>query len=125
MQLRSQDRIAKEISSHVLEELEGGAPGIEKIARKMHCSGRTLQRRLAERNLSYQMVLDAIRSELAIELLSKTNMPITQIAEKTGFSDDSTFHRAFKRWTGESPSRYRLPSPIENEWDFGSGATSP
>ncbi|MCG8312162.1 MAG: AraC family transcriptional regulator [Pseudomonadales bacterium] len=107
IQLRSQDRIAKEVSDHVLAVLESGAPSIEDIAKKMHCSGRTLQRRLAERSLSYQMLLDSIRSELAIELLSSTELPITQIATRAGFSDDSTFHRAFKRWTGESPSRFR------------------
>lgn len=107
MQLRSQDRIAREISNHVIAMLGSGAPGIEEVAKKMNCSGRTLQRRLSERNLSYQMLLDSIRSELAIKLLSTTSLPITHIAEKTGFSDDSTFHRAFKRWTGEPPSHFR------------------
>ena len=107
MRLRSQDRIAREISSHVMSMLGSGAPGIEDVAKKMNCSGRTLQRRLSERNLSYQMLLDSIRSELAIKLLSTTSLPITHIAEQTGFSDDSTFHRAFKRWTGEPPSHFR------------------
>lgn len=107
MRLRAHDRIAKEISSHVLELLEAGSPGIEDVARRMNCSGRTLQRRLAERNLNYQMLLDNIRKDMAIELLSTTELPITQIASRTGFADDSTFHRAFKRWTGASPGAFR------------------
>jgi AraC-like DNA-binding protein len=107
MRLRAEDRIAREISTHVSEMLIHGAPGIEAVARKMNCSGRTLQRRLAERNLSYQMLLDYIRKDLSIELLSKTTLPITQIASRAGFADDSTFHRAFRRWTGVSPGSYR------------------
>ena len=107
MRLRAHDRIAKEISSHVTEMLGSGSPGIEEVAKRMNCSGRTLQRRLAERNLNYQMLLDNIRKDMAIELLSTTALPITQIATRTGFADDSTFHRAFKRWTGASPGAYR------------------
>jgi AraC-like DNA-binding protein len=107
MRLRAHDRIAKEISTHVLELLQTGSPGIEDVARRMNCSGRTLQRRLAERNLNYQMLLDNIRKDMAIELLSTTELPITQIATRTGFADDSTFHRAFKRWTGASPGAFR------------------
>lgn len=107
LKLRSQDRIAREVTRHVLDLLGRGAPGIREVAASMQCSGRTLQRRLAERNLTYQMLLDSIRAELAIELLSTTSLPITQIARRTGFSDDSTFHRAFKKWTGKPPADYR------------------
>ena len=107
MQLRSEDRIARETCSHVTQMLTEGAPGINDVAKRMNCSGRTLQRRLAERNLSYQMLLDYVRKDMAIELLCKTTLPITQIASRTGFADDSTFHRAFRRWTGLSPGSYR------------------
>lgn len=107
LRLRSSDRIAQEISTHVISMLADGLPTIDQVARRMNCSGRTLQRRLAERHLNYQMLLDHIRQDVAIELLSTTAMPITQIAERIGFTDDSTFHRAFKRWTGESPGSYR------------------
>ncbi len=107
LRLRASDRIAREISAHVMAMLAEGSPSIEDVARRMNCSGRTLQRRLAERNLNYQMLLDNIRKDMAIELLSTTELPVTQIAVRTGFADDSTFHRAFKRWTGASPGTYR------------------
>ncbi len=107
LRLRATDRIAKEISTHVIAMLADGLPTIDEVARRMNCSGRTLQRRLSERHLSYQMLLDHIRQDVAIELLSTTTLPITKIAERIGFTDDSTFHRAFKRWTGESPGTYR------------------
>lgn len=107
MELRSQDRIAREICLLVKEMLEEGAPSIDDVAKRMNCSGRTLQRRLAERSLSYQMLLDYVRKDIAIELLCKTTLPITKIAVRTGFADDSTFHRAFRRWTGLSPGSYR------------------
>jgi AraC-like DNA-binding protein len=107
MKLRAQDRIANEACHHLQAMLEQGVPGINDVAKKMNCSGRTLQRRLAERNLSYQMLLDYVRKGRAIELLKQTSLPITQIATQTGFADDSTFHRAFRRWTGCSPGSYR------------------
>lgn len=107
LRLRSRDRIAQEISSHVTRLLADGLPSIDAVAQRMNCSGRTLQRRLAERNLNYQMLLDNIRKDIAIELLSTTRLPVTHIAQRTGFADDSTFHRAFKRWTGVSPGAYR------------------
>lgn len=107
MKLRAQDRIANETCNHLLQMLDHGVPGINDVAKRMNCSGRTLQRRLAERNLSYQMILDYVRKGRAIELLKQTTLPIAQIAERTGFADDSTFHRAFRRWTGCSPGSYR------------------
>lgn len=107
LRLRANDRIAREISTHVIAMLGDGLPTLDAVARRMNCSGRTLQRRLAERHLNYQMLLDHIRQDVAIELLSTTELPITQIAERIGFTDDSTFHRAFKRWTGESPGSFR------------------
>lgn len=107
MQLRAEDRIAREICAHVKEMLSEGAPSIEDVAKRMNCSGRTLQRRLSERNLSYQMLLDYVRKDMAVDLLCKTTLPITKIATHTGFADDSAFHRAFRRWTGLSPGSYR------------------
>lgn len=107
LRLRANDRIAREISTHVIAMLAEGLPTLDAVAQRMNCSGRTLQRRLSERHLNYQMLLDHIRQEVAIELLANTALPITQIAERIGFTDDSTFHRAFKRWTGESPGTYR------------------
>lgn len=107
LRLRSRDRIAQEISGHVESLLPEGLPTLEQVAERMKCSGRTLQRRLSERHLNYQMLLDHIRRELAIQLLTTTELPMTQIATRIGFTNDSTFHRAFKRWTGELPGHYR------------------
>lgn len=107
IRLRSEDRITREISQLLSAMIETRTPTIEEIAKKMNCSGRTLQRRLAERNLSYQMLLDSVRKDLAIHLLANTNLPITKIANRTGFTDDSTFHRAFKRWTGAPAGQFR------------------
>lgn len=107
LRLRASDRIAQEISTHVEALLPEGLPTIEDVAQRMKCSGRTLQRRLAERHLQYQMLLDRVREDIAITLLTTTTLPITQIATRVGFTSDSTFHRAFKRWTGVLPGSYR------------------
>lgn len=107
IRMRGKDRIASETLNCICDLMPQGVPNIEEVARRMNCSGRTLQRRLSERNLNFQMLLDFVRKDQAMHLLLQTSMPITQIATRIGFSDDSTFHRAFRRWTGVSPGYYR------------------
>ena len=76
----------------------------ELIASKMHMNIRTLNRRLAELNTSYRGVVEKYKLEKALYLLEKPTVSMTEIAYQLGFSDLSTFSRAFKRWTGSSPS---------------------
>ena len=77
------------------------------MAHFMGISERTFYRRLAEEGLSFRDVLQDAQSALARELLSETDCSIAEIAFLTGFSEQSTFSRAFKRWVGEAPARYR------------------
>jgi AraC-like DNA-binding protein len=67
---------------------------------------RTLQRRLAEEGTSYGEVLRCTRRDLACAYLSESGWSITEIAFSLGFADMSSFSRAFRRWTGTSPSEY-------------------
>ena len=69
---------------------------------------RTLQRRLTERGLSFQSVVDMARHDLARRLLSETQYSLAEIAFLTGFAEQSGFTRAFKRWAGQTPRSYRL-----------------
>ncbi len=77
------------------------------IARRFSISPRTMQRRLAAQNLAFRELVDEIRAQLAMELLAKPEFTIQEIAAKLGYTQASSFHRAFKRWTGQTPSEVR------------------
>lgn len=86
---------------------EGGSAAW--VARKLHVSVRTLQRKLVAEGTSFRDVCDAVRGQLAREYLSDPAVSIAEVAFLLGFSDPSSFNRAFRRWTGESPGRWRGP----------------
>lgn len=81
-------------------------PSFESIALNLNMSAQTLRRRLNVEGTSYPMIKDEIRRDLAIEYLLKSNYRITDIANALGFSEPRSFTRAFKHWTGVSPSKY-------------------
>ena len=70
-------------------------------------SQRTLQRKLSDIGLSYQQLLDETHHELARRYLDDQGKSVTEITFLLGFSEQSAFTRAFKRWSGMSPSAYR------------------
>ncbi len=70
-------------------------------------SERTLQRRLREEDTSYQAVLDRTRHYLALDLLGGTDLPLDEVASRLGFAEPSAFYRAFRKWQGNTPGRYR------------------
>lgn len=72
-------------------------------------SSRTLNRRLAENGITFRELVKQTQEKIAIELLKNTSNTISEIAFQTGFSEQSAFSRAFKRWTGKSPLEYRNP----------------
>lgn len=84
-----------------------GFPSVAEVAEKLHVSERTLHRRLDANHTSFGKLLDQIRRERAIDLLDKSTLSIERIAEMLGFSETSSFTRAFTRWEGISPQRYR------------------
>jgi AraC-like DNA-binding protein len=87
--------------------LRGGDPGLEAIARQLRMSTRTLQRKLNEKGTSHQDLLDEMRRELSMRYLQEPEIAICEVAYLLGFSESSTFHRAFRRWTGLTPKEYR------------------
>lgn len=83
-------------------------PTAQEMAERLHLSKRTLYRRLAELNVSYQDILDSTRRRLADEYLQGTTLTIDEIAQRMGFSDTSNFRKAYRHWTGISPNAYRI-----------------
>ncbi|OEY67877.1 transcriptional regulator [Marinobacter sp. X15-166B] len=95
-------RVAQIISANPAE-----APSLEECAAKLHCSARTLSRKLQAQGWQYQHLVDQVREIHARRYLSNPQLSITSIAQQLGYADNSGFHRAFKKWTGLSPSEYR------------------
>lgn len=82
-------------------------PDFEWIAAELHTSPQTLRRRLKQENTSFQEIKDLLRRDLAIYFLARPDLSINDIAHRVGFTEPSTFHRAFKKWTGVTPGAYR------------------
>lgn len=87
--------------------LSNGLPQAADIARDMGMSERTFYRRLAGEGLTFRDVVGRAQFALAQELLREGNASIAEIAFLTGFSEQSTFSRAFKRWVGQAPAQFR------------------
>ena len=83
------------------------SPRREVVAERLGISPRTLDRRLSSAGYSWQELIDAIRSQLAYEYLSKSDENIADIAHRIGFSDVRAFQRRFRKWSGVSPNEYR------------------
>ena len=77
------------------------------VARALHMSRRTLQRRLDEEGTSYKATLDSLRRELCLQYLERPEIALAEIAHIGGFSDTSALTRAVRRWTGQTPLEYR------------------
>jgi len=87
--------------------LSEGSPTIQQMAAELALSTRSLQRRLSEEGTSFAEVVDDLRHDKARLLLRDPNLAVYEIAYLLGYSDPSTFHRAFRRWQGTSPSQFR------------------
>ena len=77
------------------------------LASALHVSVRSLHRQLAQEGASLQSLKDDVRRQRAQDLLQRTSLPIKQIAARAGFDSDKSFARAFREWTGETPSEHR------------------
>ncbi|MFQ3171013.1 MAG: AraC-like DNA-binding protein [Oleispira sp.] len=104
--LERQDVVAK-VNRIIGEVLETGQVNLEQVAAKLEIKPRTLRTRLAEANTNFNQLLANYRCNLAKKLLANTNETIDEIVYLTGFSEPSTFYRAFKRWTQVTPIEYR------------------
>lgn len=82
-------------------------PSLKEAAERLAMSPRTLIRRLVAEGVTYQSLLDESKSEMACWLLKNTKQPMSAIAERLGFVDDTNFSRSFRRWRGSTPLEYR------------------
>ena len=106
--LADENGLDTQVKRAVARSLSEGVPALPHIAAELGMSARTLQRRLSEGGHTFQTLVDAARRELAQQLLRDTAYGLAEIAFLTGFSEQSGFTRAFKRWSGQTPRSYRI-----------------
>jgi AraC-like DNA-binding protein len=103
------DRFRTEIRRHLLD----GDAGVEPVARALGLSARTLHRRLKEQGWTFQALLDAERKEVAFARLHERRLSVGEIAYLLGYAEQSAFLRAFRRWTGNTPTQFRASARAE------------
>ena len=103
------EEISTEVRKLLMAMLPTGNANQEQVSKRLHMSRSTLHRRLREENTNYKELLDSTRRALAIEYVRDNQYALGYIAFQLGFSDQSNFSRAFRRWTGKSPKAYRDP----------------
>ncbi len=103
---------ATKVRELLLNMLPSGNASGQIVAERLNRSFSTLQRRLREEGTNYKDVLEETRKNLAVGYLSRKELTITQIAYLLGFSDQASFARAFRRWTGKPPSEYRTSEKL-------------
>lgn len=96
------------VKSRLIDTLPSGTYGEADVAGALHMSLRTLQRRLAEEGTSFKVLLDEARRELAMRFIGECRLSIKETSYLLGFSEPGNFSRAFRRWTGTTPSRFRV-----------------
>jgi len=84
-----------------------GEPSMERVANELHCSTRTLHRRLEERGSGFRTLVDDTRRRLADDYLADPRLQLAEIALLLGYSEQSAFTRAYRRWTGRTPKMVR------------------
>jgi len=98
------------VRHHLIQQRTPHRVSMQQVARRLGISVRSLHRRLTEEGQSYAVLANEASAHLAKRLLMDDNHTIHEAAHTMGFSDVSSFHRAFRRWTGTTPGAFRTPS---------------
>lgn len=102
-----QDDIGLRVCAELTLAPEGGYPNVDTVAARLHMSGRSMKRKLQASGASFLALLEEIRQRDAHELLQHTTLELQAVAARLGYNNPANFTRAFRKWTGESPSGYR------------------
>ncbi|HEX4334266.1 MAG TPA: AraC family transcriptional regulator ligand-binding domain-containing protein [Polyangiaceae bacterium] len=107
--------ITRRVKGLIVEELADGHPGCAHIAQRLQMSPRTLERRLELEGTTFTRLLEEVREGLALRYVGDQELPLSQVATQLGFSQTTAFHRAFRRWTGQTPLQYRRSTRAPTE----------
>ena len=100
-------KIVSDVELLIKDALPSGIPSVIQVSEHMGMSNRTFTRRLAELGVTFRDMIRKVQEEVSKNLLRNSTSSVAEIAYQTGFSEQSAFNRAFKRWTGKSPIEYR------------------
>jgi AraC-like DNA-binding protein len=101
------DNIIERIKAIIIDQLPSGTVTDSSVAEALYMSKRTFHRRLQQEETTFRIILNELRQELADKYIKDSSLNLNEISFLLGFSEISSFSRAFKRWTGSSPSAYR------------------
>ena len=106
-ELRVHDSTGEQVKTVLKRNLAIGRAELAHVARNLRLSERTLQRRITEEGTTFRSLLAEARRELGRQLLFARDMSINEVAYLLGYQDANAFHRAFRKWEGVSPARWR------------------
>ena len=95
--------IADQLRHLILSEFKGQVPPVEILASRLNLTTRSLQRRLSDEHTSFRVVAAAIKKELAVQFLSQAKSRVNEVASLLGYSESSSFRRAYKSWAHKTP----------------------
>lgn len=107
VKLNTADDVIHQIKAIISTQLQSGDITLGSVALELGTSERNLQRKLKEHDWSYQKLLDDTRKTMALKLLPEPQLDFSEITYLLGFSDQSSFQKSFKKWTGMTPGAYR------------------
>lgn len=105
--------LADSVAAIIETLLPSGRPTLKMVARIMKRSTRTLQRSLSEEGTSFSELAEQVQRQTSLRHVSASRQPLSAIAQLVGFSDQSNFNRAFRRWTGATPGAWRDASSAD------------
>jgi AraC-like DNA-binding protein len=106
--------IVTRVKQIIIQTLSSGDCSKQRVANEMAMSPSALQQKLAQRETTFQDLLNQVRQSLALAYMEQPRVSITEMSFMLGFADTSSFTRAFRRWTGKSPREFRRDMGIDN-----------
>jgi AraC-like DNA-binding protein len=101
---------SQRVRNIIREQMKTGEIGVKDMSCRLRMSERTLRRRLAGEGAGYKELVDEVRKDLARDYLTTSELPISEIARRIGFTNPSAFYRAFREWYGVAPAEFRNAS---------------
>lgn len=121
----SEVSIAEQVENYIRSTLASGRCSIDECAGRLGVAARTLQTRLNASGDEFSKILERQRIDLAKTYLSQKRLAFDEIAANLGYTEQSSFSRAFKRWTGLTPRQYRRHRPLPAARTTPAAATTP
>ncbi len=105
--LPQRESVTEKVRRYLVEQLPSGTISLEQAARTLRMSSRTLGRRLSDEGTTFKNLVDETRRAIALRYVAAHDLGLSEVALLSGFTEAPSFYRAFRRWTGMTPTKYR------------------